>query len=157
MLLEAETYGTMRFQAGVNPHNFKWKLNKGEQFITPELVMVYSENGLGEMSRTFHRLYRRNLCRGIWRDKVRPILINNWEATYFDFNEDKLINICKKASELGIELFVLDDGWFGKRNNDKSSLGDWFVNTDKLPGSLKGLSEKVDKLGMSFGLWVDLK
>lgn len=127
MLLEAETYGTMRFQAGVNPHNFKWKLNKGEQFITPELVMVYSENGLGEMSRTFHRLYRRNLCRGIWRDKVRPILINNWEATYFDFNEDKLINICKKASELGIELFVLDDGWFGKRNNDKSSLGDWFV------------------------------
>ena len=155
MLLEAETYGTMRFQAGVNPHNFKWKLNKGEQFITPELVMVYSENGLGEMSRTFHRLYRRNLCRGIWRDKVRPILINNWEATYFDFNEDKLINICKKASELGIELFVLDDGWFGKRNNDKSSLGDWFVNTDKLPGSLKGLSEKVDKLGMSFGLWVE--
>lgn len=153
--LEVEQYGTMRLTAGINPHNFKWKLNKGDKFITPELVMVHSAEGLGGMSRVFHRLYRKNLCRGEWRDKKRPILINNWEATYFDFNEDKLLAIVKKASELGMELFVLDDGWFAKRNSDTSSLGDWYVNTDKLPDSLNGLAKKVNKYGMNFGIWIE--
>lgn len=155
MQLEVEQYGTMRLTAGINPHNFKWKLNKGDKFVTPELVTVYSSVGLGGMSRVFHRLYRKNLCRGEWRDKERPILINNWEATYFDFNEDKLLSIAKRASQLGIELFVLDDGWFGKRNDDKSSLGDWYVNTDKLPDSLNGLAENVNFYGMKFGLWIE--
>ena len=152
---EVDTHDVTRITAGINPTGFDWKLEPMESFQTPEAMLVYSDQGLNGMSQTFQKLYAKRLARGYWRDRTRPILNNNWEATYFDFNEDKLINICKKASELGIELFVLDDGWFGKRNNDKSSLGDWFVNTDKLPGSLKGLSEKVDKLGMSFGLWVE--
>ncbi len=155
MMMEVEQYGTMRVSAGINPHNFKWKLGKDEVFYTPEAVMVYSDEGLGKMSRTYHRLYRRNLCRGIWRDKERPILINNWEATYFDFNEEKLLDIANRASKLGIELFVLDDGWFGRRNDDRSSLGDWFVNTEKLPHSLSGLADSVNGAGIDFGLWIE--
>lgn len=153
--LEMEQYKTLRVTAGINPAGFNWKLNPGDVFETPELVMVYSDSGLGKMSRVFHRLYRTRLCRGLYRDKVRPILINNWEATYFDFNEEKLLEISKKGAEVGIELFVLDDGWFGKRNDDKSSLGDWFVNKEKLPNGLSGLAEKVNKQGIEFGLWVE--
>ncbi|MEG2583927.1 MAG: glycoside hydrolase family 36 N-terminal domain-containing protein, partial [Oscillospiraceae bacterium] len=122
--IEVEQYGTMRVMAGINPHNFKWKLESGEGFNTPEAVLVYSENGMGEMSNTYHKLYKKRLCRGKFRDSVRPILINNWEATYFDFTEDKLLKICDKAVDMGIEMFVLDDGWFGKRNSDTCSLGD---------------------------------
>jgi alpha-galactosidase len=107
------------------------------------------------MSDTYHRLYRNNLCRGIHRDIPRPVLINNWEATYFDFNEEKLLSIAKAASAIGVELFVLDDGWFGVRNDDNCSLGDWVVNTDKLPGGIKGIAEKVNALGMKFGLWFE--
>lgn len=153
--IEVEQYGSMRVQAGINPHNFRWKLANNETFFTPEVVLVYSDEGLGKMSRTYHDLYRTRLCRGEYRDKVRPILINNWEATYFDFDEDKLLNICENASKLGLELFVLDDGWFGKRNGDTSSLGDWYVNTDKLPNGVSGLAEKVNDKGLSFGLWVE--
>ncbi len=153
--IDVEQYDTMRVMAGISPQDFKWRLLNGEEFETPELVMVYSNEGLGAMSRTFHRLYRKNLCRGVWRDKARPVLINNWEATYFDFDEQKLLDICKCASELGMELFVLDDGWFGKRNSDNSSLGDWYVNREKLPDGLSGLAEKVKEYGMSFGLWVE--
>ena len=153
--VEVEQYDTMRVQVGINPHNFRWKLESGQKFVTPEVVMVYSAEGLGGMSRTYHDIYRSRLCRGKYRDKVRPILINNWEATYFDFNQEKLLKICDKASELGFELFVLDDGWFGKRNDDTSSLGDWFVNLDKLPGSISGLADEVNKRGLKFGLWVE--
>lgn len=155
MMMEVEQYGTMRVTAGINPHNFKWKLSAGEKFSAPEVVMAYSDEGLGKMSRTYHKLYRKNLCRGVWRDKERPILVNNWEATYFDFDEEKLLDIAKRAAKLGIELFVLDDGWFGHRNDDRTSLGDWFVNTDKLPHSLSGLSKNVNGLGIDFGLWVE--
>jgi alpha-galactosidase len=117
--------------------------------------MVRSEAGLGEMSRTFHTLYRKHLCRGPWRDRERPIVINNWEATYFDFSVQKLFSLADTAAKEGIELFVLDDGWFGKRNDDRSSLGDWFVNKGKLPGGLEEVAKGIHDRGMKFGLWVE--
>ncbi len=120
---------------------------KGESFQTPEMVMVYSDRGMNQMSRTFHDLYRTRLARGVWRDKARPILINNWEATYFDFNEEKILRIAEKAKEIGVELFVLDDGWFGKRNKDNASLGDWYPNLNKLPEVLPGLPERLRRWG----------
>lgn len=153
--VEVDTYDVTRVTMGINPFQFKWKLNSNEYFQTPECVMVYSNNGLNEMSQTFHQLYRSRLVRGYWRDEVRPILINNWEATYFDFDEEKILTIVKSAKNLGIELFVLDDGWFGKRDDDSSSLGDWFEYEEKLPNGIDGLSEKVEALGMKFGLWFE--
>jgi alpha-galactosidase len=154
-LAEVDQFSTTRVSIGINPFDFNWLLEPGESFQSPEAIMVYSHEGLGGMSRTFHKLYRTRLCRGEYRDKARPILINNWEATYFDFDADKLEKIARAGGELGIELFVLDDGWFGKRNNDKSSLGDWFVNSDKLQGGLTHIAERVNKLGLSFGLWFE--
>lgn len=153
--VEVDQYSTARVVMGINPFDFQWLLEAGESFQTPEVVMVYSSHGIGEMSRTYHRLYRTRLARGKYKEKVRPIVINNWEATYFDFNEDKLKAIAKDASELGIELLVLDDGWFGKRNADNSSLGDWFVNKEKLPNGLDSLVKAVNSYGMNFGLWFE--
>lgn len=153
--VEVDTYHVSRIMMGIHPNTFSWKLEQGETFQTPEAVMVYAANGLNEMSQTFHNLYQKRLARGEWRDKVRPILINNWEATYFDFNEDKIINIAKTAKKLGIELFVLDDGWFGKRDDDSSSLGDWYPDKQKLPNGIKGLAKKIEMLGMKFGLWFE--
>ncbi|MBM7655680.1 alpha-galactosidase [Neobacillus cucumis] len=153
--VEVDTYSVTRVMMGINPFQFKWKLNPTESFQTPECVMVYSNEGLNGMSQTYHDLYRTRLARGFWRDKERPILINNWEATYFNFNEEKILSIAKTAKELGIELFVLDDGWFGERHDDTSSLGDWFENKEKLPNGIQGLSEKVEALGMKFGLWFE--
>ncbi|NEY21050.1 alpha-galactosidase [Bacillus ginsengihumi] len=152
---EVDSFHTTRVMLGINPFQFKWKLAQGEIFQTPECVMVYSDRGLNGMSQTYHDLYRKRLVRGYWRDQNRPILINNWEATYFNFTEDSILKIAKEAQRLGIELFVLDDGWFGKRNNAKSSLGDWYVNKEKLPNGIKGLSEKITALGMKFGLWFE--
>ncbi len=155
----AETYlsqfDTVRALMGIHPADFCWKLGAGESFQAPEAVMAYSANGLGGMTRSFHDLFRKHLIRGEYRDKKRPILINNWEATYFDFNTEKLIAIAKQASELGIEMLVMDDGWFGHRNDDNSSLGDWFVNETKLPGGLKYLVDEVNRLGMKFGIWLE--
>ncbi len=128
--VEVDMYRNARAQIGINPFDFKWLLESKEEFQAPEVVLVYSSKGLNGMSQIYHNLYRKRLCRGKYRDKVRPILINNWEATYFDFNEVKIKEIAKEASKLGMELFVLDDGWFGNRNDDKSSLGDWFVNEE---------------------------
>lgn len=153
--VEVDTYSVTRVMMGINSFQFKWKLNPNETFQTPECVMVYSDQGLNGMSQTYHELYRTRLVRGYWRDRVRPILINNWEATYFNFNEQKILTIAETARDLGIELFVLDDGWFGERHDDTSSLGDWFENKEKLPNGIKGLSEKVDALGMKFGLWFE--
>ena len=153
--VEVSTHDLTRVSMGIHPNNFEWTLNQGETFQTPELVMVYSNQGLNGMSQTYHQLYRTRLARGYWRDRERPVLLNNWEATYMDFNEDKIITIAKKAKEVGVELFVLDDGWFGTRNDDTQGLGDWFVNTDKLPNGIRGLSEKVEELGMKFGLWIE--
>ncbi|SKA82877.1 alpha-galactosidase [Clostridium sp. USBA 49] len=152
---EINMYKTTRLSIGINPFDFSWLLNKGEYFQTPEAVMVYSSNGIGEMSRTYHKLYRTRLCRGKFRDKTRPVLVNNWEATYFNFNAEKIENIAKDAKELGIELFVLDDGWFGHRNDDTSSLGDWVVDKNKLPNGLEDLANRVHNLGLQFGLWFE--
>ncbi len=144
-----------RVQLGINPFNFSWKLAPGEAFQTPEAVMVYSDAGLGKMSRTFHKLYRERLVRGKYRDTERPVLLNNWEATYFNFTEEQIIEIAKKAKSVGVELMVLDDGWFGVRNNSQSGLGDWFVNKEKLPNGIDGLAKKINALGLKFGLWFE--
>ncbi|MED3961562.1 alpha-galactosidase [Niallia taxi] len=152
---EVDTYGVSRVMMGINPFQFRWKLKPGEVFQTPECIMVYTHEGLNGMSQTFHELYRERLARGYWRDRARPILINNWEATYFNFDEEKILSIAETAQNLGIELFVLDDGWFGNRNDDTSSLGDWFANEGKLPNGIKGLAEKINKIGMKFGLWFE--
>jgi alpha-galactosidase len=155
ILLEKDPYQQTRLTMGINPENFSWQLQPKESFQTPESVMVYSNDGLNEMSATFHDLYKQRLIRGKFQFEPRPILINNWEATYFDFNKNKLIQIIDKAKDIGIEMFVLDDGWFGERNNDSTSLGDWFENTEKLGGSLNDLSKYVHSKDMKFGLWVE--
>ena len=152
---EVTQHKKTRFVMGINDADFSWKLEPGESFAAPEAVMVHSTEGLGGMSRTFHDLYRGNLIRGEYKDKRRPILINNWEATYFDFNTEKLISIAREASKLGIEMLVMDDGWFGHRDSDNSSLGDWFVNEKKLKGGLKALVAEVNSLGMKFGIWFE--
>lgn len=154
---EVTTFDMTRVTMGIHPEGFSWELNQGETFQTPEVVMVYSDQGLNKMSQVYHRLYRTRLMRGYWRDKARPILLNNWEATYFDFDEEKILNIAKKAKEVGVELFVLDDGWFGARNDDYRGLGDWYVNLEKLPDGISGLSRKIEEMGLKFGLWVELE
>lgn len=153
--VEVDQYSTARVVMGINPFDFQWLLEPSENFQAPEVVMVYSSKGIGDMSRTYHRLYRNRLARGEYKDKVRPVLINNWEATYFDFDADKLKAIAKEASKLGIELLVLDDGWFGKRNADNCSLGDWYVNKEKLPEGLHSLAKDINGYGMEFGLWFE--
>ena len=146
---------TTRVYMGINPHDFCWKLNPGEDFQSPEAILVYSADGLGKMSRTYHSLYRNRICRGKYRDSERPVLINNWEATYFGFDEDKIAKIAEKAKTADIDLMVLDDGWFGKRNDDTTSLGDWFEDKNKLPKGLDSLAKRVNGLGMRFGLWFE--
>lgn len=153
--VEVDTYDTARVLLGIHPHCFDWKLDPSEEFQTPEAVMVYTDQGLNHLSQTFHRLYQKRLARGYWRDRVRPILINNWEATYFDFTEDKLVEIAEKARECGVELFVLDDGWFGKRCGEQAGLGDWVANPDRLKNGITGLAQRIEDLGMEFGLWFE--
>lgn len=153
--IEMSQFGSMRALMGIHPQDFSWKLEPGDSFQAPEVICVYSAEGIGGMTRTFHDLYRTHLIRGEYRNKKRPILINNWEATYFDFDTDKLLAIAKEASALGIEMLVMDDGWFGCRNDDNTSLGDWQVNEDKLKGGLKYLVDEVNKLGMKFGIWLE--
>lgn len=153
--VEVDAYHITRAMLGINPHQFEWELNPGTFFTAPEAVMVYSEDGLNGMSRTFHDLYREHLISPKWSGRKRPILINNWEATYFEFDEEKILELAADAKNLGIELFVLDDGWFGKRDNDASSLGDWTVDLAKLPNGLAGLAEKIREMGLQFGLWFE--
>ena len=152
---EVDTHDTTRVLLGINPEWFDWKLEPGEEFQTPEAVMVYTDRGMNDMSQTFHRLFQKRLARGYWRDRERPILINNWEATYFDFTEERIVEIAKKAKEQGIELFVLDDGWFGKRISERAGLGDWKANPERLPEGITGLAQKIEALGMKFGLWFE--
>lgn len=154
-LVECDQYGNVRVMQGINPHDFEYELKPEEEFYTPQSVMSYSGCGFGGISREMHDVYRNNLCRSKWAKENRPILINNWEGTYFDFNEEKLVSMAKKAKSVGVELFVLDDGWFGKRDDDRSSLGDWFVNEKKLPSGIKGLAEKINEEGLLFGLWFE--
>ncbi len=152
---EVDQFHQTRLVMGISPDQFSWMLNPGESFQTPEVALIYSGEGFTPLSHKFHRMASEHLIRGQWAKKRRPILINNWEATYFNFNGEKLLNIAREAKELGIEMLVLDDGWFGKRDSDYSGLGDWTVNEKKLGGSLKELAEKVNALGMKFGLWVE--
>ena len=152
---EVDTYGNTRAYMGINSFDFNWLLRPNEDFISPEVVLVYSSTGIGEMSRIYHRLYRSRLARGKYRDIPRPVLINNWEATYMDFDETKILKLADKAKQAGIEMLVLDDGWFGKRNDTTSSLGDWYPNKQKLPGGLDGLAKRINALGLRFGLWLE--
>nr|WP_285858087.1 alpha-galactosidase [Paenibacillus lautus] len=153
--VEVDQYDTARVTMGLNPFDFTWLLEPGQLFQTPEAVMVFSAEGLGGMSRRYHKMYRTRLCRGQFRDATRPVLVNNWEATYFNFNADKIEQIASAGRDLGIELFVLDDGWFGKRNDDTTSLGDWVVDKNKLPDGLEDLVKRVRGLDMQFGLWFE--
>ncbi len=152
---EVDAQGTTRCYLGINDFNFRWILEPNTEFQAPEVVMTYSDNGFNKMSNNFHKAVQKRLCRGNFRDKERPVLINNWEATYFDFDEQKIVDIATTAKELGVDLMVLDDGWFGKRDDDHSSLGDWFVDKKKLPNGIDGLAKKIDALGMKFGLWFE--
>ncbi len=145
----------VRLVMGINPELFRWELKPSEVFDTPEVIMSYSSNGMEKLSHNFHKVIREHVCRGKYKLAERPVLINNWEATYFDFNEEKILKIAEQAASLGVDMLVLDDGWFGKRNDDCSGLGDWFVNEEKLNGGLGKLTEKIKSLGMKFGLWFE--
>ena len=155
VLAECDHNCSTRLIMGINPNDFEWTLNAGETFYTPEVVCVYTNKGIGEMSRIFHRFYNNNLIRGKYKTEKRPLLINSWEAAYFDFDKDKLVAFAKEAKKLGIEMLVMDDGWFGKRNDDTNSLGDWFVNEKKLVGGLKPLIDGVNAEGLKFGIWYE--
>ena len=152
---EVSTHGIIRIQNGINPFEFEWELKADESFYTPESVLTFSHEGLNGMSHNMHAFVKEHIVRGYWKDRERPVLVNNWEATYFNFNEKKILEIAKATKQIGGEMFVLDDGWFGKRNNDKAGLGDWEVNKKKLPSGIKGLSEKINEMGLKFGLWVE--
>ena len=151
--VEVDNYHVSRVSMGIHPHCFEYLLDHLDSFQSPEVVMVYSDQGLNKMSQTYHQLYQKRLARGKYRDQVRPILVNNWEGTYFDFNEDKIISMANTAKELGIELFVLDDGWFGERNDDTTSLGDWWVNTKKI--DLNKIIETCHRNNIKFGIWLE--
>ena len=153
--VEMSQQAYLRAVIGIHPEGFGWKLGPEESFQTPEAVLVYSSTGLEGMTHTFHDLYRTHLIRETWAGRPRPSLVNNWEATYFDFDTEKLLDIAPTAAGRGIEMLVLDDGWFGCRDTDDNSLGDWFVNEKKLPGGLKYLADQINALGMKFGLWVE--
>ena len=152
---ELNQFDSVRTVMGINKEEFGWILKAGEEFQAPEVVMAYSHEGLGEMTRSYHDFYRNHMIRSKYLHKKRPILINNWEATYFDFNTDKLLDIAREAKSCGIEMLVMDDGWFGVRNSDNCSLGDWKVNTDKITGGLKHLVDEVNKIGLEFGIWFE--
>lgn len=152
---ELTQFDTVRAVMGISPENFCWKLEPSEVFTAPEVIMVWSGTGLDGMTHTFHDLYRQHLIRGKYKAGSRPVLINNWEATYFDFDAEKILAIAREAAKRGIEMLVLDDGWFGSRDSDASGLGDWQVNTGKLPGGLKALVEQINRLGLKFGLWFE--
>jgi alpha-galactosidase len=153
--IELDQLSQTRVVMGLHPDLFRWSLSPGESFYTPEAMLSFSSTGLETLSHTFHKVIREHVCRGTYQKIERPVLINNWEATYFDFNEEKILKIAQQAAELGVDMLVLDDGWFGKRDGDSSGLGDWVVNEDKLKGGLGTLVEKIRKLGMRFGIWFE--
>lgn len=152
---EKNCHGLLRIQGGINDYTFCWKLDGGESFFTPQAALCYSAEGLGGMSRAYHDFFRGYIINPAYVHKRRPIVVNNWEATYFDFNNEKLFPIIDEAAKLGVDTFVLDDGWFGKRDGDNSGLGDWFVNENKLKGGLKSVIDRCKKNGLKFGLWFE--
>ncbi|MBR4789956.1 MAG: alpha-galactosidase [Treponema sp.] len=154
-VIQRNQFDSLRVLMGINPENFCWKLEPGAAFETPQAVLVFSNNGLNGMSHAFHDLYRNHLIRSPYKNQMRPVLINNWEATYFNFDTQKLLDIAREAHKDGIEMLVMDDGWFGKRDFDDNSLGDWIVYEKKLQGGLKNLVDQVNALGMKFGIWFE--
>jgi alpha-galactosidase len=144
-----------RILTGINPDFLNWPVNKGESFLSPEAVLSFSDLGYRGISRNNHSFVREHIVRGEWKKKERPILLNSWEAAYFKISEAKLLKLAKEAAACGMELFVMDDGWFGKRDNDNCSLGDWYDNKEKLPNGIRGLAQKIKALGLLFGIWVE--
>ena len=153
--MEKDQVDGIRLVCGIDDEEFLWKLAPGESFVTPEAALSYSENGLTALSDQFQKAYHANLIRSPWKDKKRPTLVNNWEATYFGFDAEKLLKIAGEAADLGLDMLVLDDGWFGKRDDDNSGLGDWFVNEEKLGCTMKELVDRVNALGLKFGIWLE--
>lgn len=153
--ISADQAGSVRLVSGIHPDSFSWTLNPGESFHTPEAILSYSADGLNALSRNYHRIIRDEVIPPRWRGVRKPVLVNSWEACYFDFNAEKLLNLARSAKELGMEMLVLDDGWFGTRNDDSTSLGDWFCNEGKLGCSLKDLSGRIHAIGLKFGLWFE--
>lgn len=153
--VELTQFDSVRMVMGINKEEFCWNLPSGASFQAPEVVLTYSNAGLGKMTRTLHDFYRNHLIRSPYVKQKRPILLNNWEATYYDFDSDKLLEIAKTAKQSGIEMLVMDDGWFAKRSSDQCSLGDWYVNEAKLKGGLNYLVEEVNKIGLAFGIWFE--
>ncbi|HFI0162680.1 TPA: alpha-galactosidase [Streptococcus suis] len=153
--VEVTPLETCRWGMGLNDEQFSWELSNHSNFQTPEVLLSFTDKGLTGMTQDSHEFIKNHIVTPKFSHKERPILINNWEGTYFDFTEDKIVEMAKSASQVGVELFVLDDGWFGKRNNDESSLGDWKVNLEKLPNGLNGLADRINQLGMEFGLWFE--
>lgn len=154
-ICEVSGYGKTRFATGINPQGFEYMVAPGESFEAPEAVMTYAKDGFNAMSQNMHAFVNEHIIRGAYKIKPRPVLLNSWEAAYFDITEDKLVELAKAGKEVGIELFVMDDGWFGERNDDSCSLGDWDVNKEKLPGGLKVLADRITELGIDFGIWVE--
>ncbi len=148
-------YNVVNLSGGISPDNFRWNLKQGESFSTPELVISFSDSGLNGLSQNFHSLIKNRVCKGVYRDKMRPVLLNLWEACYFNFTDETIKNAADSAADLGVELLVIDDGWFGKRNDDRSSLGDWFVNNDKIKCGLNNLCEYVNSKGLMLGIWFE--
>ena len=146
---------TLRLMLGINPECFRWKLGAGERFVAPQAVMTFSQQGINGMAANFHDFVNRHIVPKNFRNVQRPVVLNNWEATFFDFNRSKILSMARKAADLGVEMFVLDDGWFGKRNDDRAGLGDWVVNTKKLPGGLRKLAKDINAMGLRFGLWFE--
>jgi len=153
--IELDQLGQTRMMIGINHETFSWELGENGEFYTPEAILSYSSSGFEKLSHNFHQIIRHNVCRGKYQLIERPVLINNWEATYFEFDEEKLFGIAEQAKKLGVDMLVMDDGWFGKRNNDESGLGDWVVNEDKLKGGLKALTSRIKDIGMKFGIWFE--
>lgn len=153
--VEKTAQDTMRVMLGINPHCFHWTLRYSEKFVTPQAVMTWSDGGINGMAANFHAFVNEHIVPEYFRQRQRPVVLNNWEATFFQFNRKRILDLAGQAKELGVEMFVLDDGWFGKRNNDKAGLGDWMVNEKKLPGGIRALSRDIHKRGLKFGLWVE--
>ena len=152
---ERSNHDLVRIQLGINPHCFDWTVRPGERFEAPEAVMTFSERGFNGLSANFHDFVNNNIVRGIWKNVERPVLINSWEACFFKFDREKLLKLARRAKSIGVELFVLDDGWFGARDSDTAGLGDYDVNLKKLPGGLGEFAGSIEKLGMKFGLWFE--
>lgn len=157
MQIEKDQYESVRLVAGLSDEEFRWTLKQGESFASPELAMAFAAEGISSLTRKLQHAYQEHLVRSPWKNKIRPVLVNNWEATYMDFNAEKLMAIARQAAEMDLDMLVLDDGWFGKRDSDNSGLGDWFVNEEKLGCSLKDLVKDINDLGLKFGLWFELE